>query len=109
MGPPGAWRLLGAGLPFLERGGQLVIRPVLVLVCCGRVDDAGDVAGTREREGYRTAEQFRALVDGARWRDVVLLRGLHVDRGLYLGKVKLHAVEDQLALGQGVLAVELAQ
>ncbi len=109
MRPPRAGRLDGAGLPLLQRRGQLVVGPVLVLVGDGGVDHTGDVAAASHGEGHRPAEQSRALVDRAGRGDVVLFRGLHIDRRLHLLQIDLDAVQLKLTLGHGVLAIEFAQ
>jgi hypothetical protein len=52
---------------------------------------------------------FAPLVDRAVGRDVVVLARLHVDRDVDLRKVEALAAQVELALGQHVPAIEVAQ
>jgi hypothetical protein len=59
--PPASGVFGGGGGEVFEAFGEGVVRPVLVLVRVGRVDDAGDVAAAGEDEADRAGEVAREL------------------------------------------------
>src|SRR5258706_1653776 len=69
--PPRAGMLGRALLPFIERGGERVVRPVLILAARWRIDHARDVAGSGKHIRDRSTEQLGALIDRDRRCDVV--------------------------------------
>ena len=100
--------MLGRALdPFLDRRGQLVVGPVLVLLGDRRIDHAGDVAAPREDEADRPLEQLGGLEDLRIGRNVVFPGRLQIDRHLYLRQIELDVAEFHVAQRQRVVAVAL--
>ena len=96
--------------PGFRIGRQVLVDPVAVFAAVRRVDHAGDVAGRRQHEALRPAEQLRAAIGRLPRRDVVLPRRQEIGRRLDLAEVDRHAGQrDAVRLRQQVLLVHLAQ
>src|SRR5262245_32004106 len=109
--PPGTWMLLGIGEPFahLGIGGRLRSYPVLILLLGWRVDDARNMARSRQHEADLSAEIARAEQHRPCRRDVVLAGGEIVDRHLDRFEVDRLAGNHHLAACQIVVEVAVAQ
>src|SRR5262249_11514873 len=98
------------GKPFADVGAaRLWAGPVLILLLGWRIDYAGDVAGGREHETHRSAEEPRANQHRLGGRNVVLAGGEIVDRHLDPLEVDRLASDLHLAAREIVVKIAIAQ
>ena len=85
--------------PLVHVGWQLAVfaQPVVALVGLGRVDHAGDVAGSAHHETPLAGQRLRAGVSAADGHDVVFARAIHVKRHVQLAQVDFFAAHGELA------------
>src|SRR5215470_6102566 len=109
VGPPGSRILLSSLDPLVERSFGRSTRPIAVLLHCGWIDDAGNMAGACEHVSERPAKELRAEENRLCRSNMVFASREVIDRNLDLVQLERPATDHHFALGELVLKIAIAQ